>query len=186
MSENLADNNIWPQAPSYLESQEIEHDPDFLEGFIQIDVPSGPRESVLEAGPPAVALAEIEESVQQQQEREETTSSTAKTPTPRFSPSNDERIYISETDISDQDVFSGREFRGSDHPGNVEYLRIIREHRPIYVNFGRRHSEKTSLRNTLVDHDIRGRFIKVDDVGRFYLMTQDEARAKVSQSLREQ
>lgn len=175
MSEKLADDNTWPQAQLYLESQEFEHGPDFLLN----------DEPARTGRPPAAALADVEESVQQQQEQEESTSTTARTLTPRFSPSSEGRIYIDHSDISDQDVFSGREFRGSDHPGNVEYLRIIREHRPEYASFGRRHSDKTRLRNSLVDHDIRGRFIKVDDDGRYYLMTQEEARAKVSQSLRE-
>lgn len=104
---------------------------------------------------------------------------------PRFSPSNANLVFVAAEDIADQDIFCGREYRGSDHPGNVEYLRIIRNHKKEYSLFGSQHSEKTRLRNSLVDNEIQGRFIKRTQDGRFCLLTKEEARKKVGQALRE-
>jgi hypothetical protein len=50
---------------------------------------------------------------------------------------------------------------------------------------GAQHGKKTKLRNFIVDKDFKGRFIGMDDDGTHYLLTEEKARTKVSQALRE-
>lgn len=103
--------------------------------------------------------------------------------TPGFSPSKSERIFISKEGITDDDILCGRGFKGSTHPGNKKLMMSVTECAARYADLGSQHAEKTKLRNSIVD-DVRGRFIREED-GRYYLLTIDEARTKVSQSLRD-
>mmetsp|Transcript_2475 Transcript_2475/g.4535 ORF Transcript_2475/g.4535 Transcript_2475/m.4535 type:complete len:180 (-) Transcript_2475:198-737(-) len=105
--------------------------------------------------------------------------------TPRFSKDKDHLIEISQEDIADEDVLCGRVNKGSTHPGNVEFLRVIKFHRNAYQGMGAQHGKKTKLRNFIVDKDFKGRFIGMDDDGTHYLLTEEKARTKVSQALRE-
>ena len=105
--------------------------------------------------------------------------------TPRFSKDKDHLIEISPEDIADEDVLCGRVNKGSTHPGNVEFLRVIKFHRNAYQGMGAQHGKKTKLRNFIVDKDFKGRFIGMDDDGTHYLLTEEKARTKVSQALRE-
>lgn len=108
---------------------------------------------------------------------------------PRFSPSKSNRIYLSSKAITDEDVRCGRKERGTVHPGNIRYRRIIQSNRPLYDSFGSKHGKKTSLSTTIVESEIKGRFVKPAPgkkrKGQFYVLTREEARTKVSQSLRE-
>ena len=105
--------------------------------------------------------------------------------TPRFSKDKDHLIEIELDDIADEDVMCGRVNKGSTHPGNVEFLRVIKFHRNAYQGMGAQHGKKTKLRNFIVDKDFKGRFIGMDDDGTHYLLTEEKARTKVSQALRE-
>lgn len=108
--------------------------------------------------------------------------------TPRFSPSNStQRIYISQYSVTNADVLCGRELSGSDHPGNLAYLSLVAKHKQRHSSFGSQHSEKTKIRNYIVDQviDGGGRFVGRTFDGRHYLLTKEEARYKVSQCLRE-
>lgn len=107
----------------------------------------------------------------------------------RFSPSDcAERVYIDEREITDLDVLCGREFSASDHPGNLEYLRMIAKYKARYDSFGSKHGKKTQIRNLIVDTLVQkgGRFVaRAANERQFYLLAKDEARHKVSQCLRE-
>jgi hypothetical protein len=105
--------------------------------------------------------------------------------TPRFSKDKDHLIEINPEDIADEDVLCGRVNKGSTHPGNVEFLRVIKFHRNAYQGMGAQHGKKTKLRNFIVDKDFKGRFIGMEDNGTHYLLTEEKARTKVSQALHE-
>jgi hypothetical protein len=108
--------------------------------------------------------------------------------TPRFSKDKDHLIEIEPDDITNEDVLCGRVSTGSTHPGNVEFLRVIKFHRHAYQGMGAQHGKKTTLRNFVVDSDLyegRSRFIGIDAFGTHYLLTEEKARIKVSQALRE-
>jgi hypothetical protein len=105
--------------------------------------------------------------------------------TPRFSNDKHHLIEIDLEDIADEDVMCGRANKGSTHPGNLEFLRVIKFHRRAYQEMGAQHGKKTRLRNFIVDKDFKGRFIGMDDEGIHYLLTEEKARTKVSQALRE-
>lgn len=117
-------------------------------------------------------------------ERAEGAASIAR-PKIRFSPSKDQPIFIEAEAITEEDVYSGREYRGSHHPGNVRFRNIIRNNRELYRSYANRHGQKTSLSKDIMNEAIRGRFIGRTKDGRFYLLTASKAQAKVSQSLRE-
>jgi len=105
---------------------------------------------------------------------------------PRFSPSKDKRIYRAKKRILSRDIYCGREFRGSSHPGNVEFRRIIKMHKEMYQGLPSTPRKlKTDMSNAILK-EIEGRFFAVDEDGRHYLLTKGEAREKVRQSLSEQ
>lgn len=106
-------------------------------------------------------------------------------PLPSCSPSKTNRIPV-ET-ITELHVLGGQKAAGSLHPANGAYRRVVTRHKALYRSYGSQHREKTKLRNKIVDERLcRGiRFVKGDGTGPTYLMTLDEIRVKVSQSLRE-
>lgn len=111
-------------------------------------------------------------------------------PKPRFSPSKSNRIYLSSKAITDEDVRCGRKERGTVHPGNIRYRRIIQSNRTLYESFGSKHGKKTNLSSSIVESEIKGRFVKPAPGKKrkgfsHVLLTREEARTKVSQSLRE-
>ena len=125
--------------------------------------------------------------------QEETTCSdnshnnSAAIPMNRFSPSLKKLIYIQSIDITNDDVYCGREYRGSRHPGNITYRCITGNQRTKaeYKSFCNHHGRKTKMSNSLLENKFKGsRFIRMDN-GRYVLLTKKEARKKISQSLRE-
>ena len=84
----------------------------------------------------------------------------SKVPTPRFSPSKKERKLIDRKDITDDDVVCGRNQRGSKHPGNVVFRRIIEDHNKEYISHGKKHRLKTELSTRLLEEEIKGRFVE--------------------------
>lgn len=107
-------------------------------------------------------------------------------PTPRFSPSPNDRIYIHASDITQDDVYCGREERGTNHPANTRYRNLVIAKRSIYQAFrSKERQKKTALSTRILDEEVKGRFVVNHDEELYYLMTRKEARKKVSQSLRE-
>lgn len=105
-----------------------------------------------------------------------------------FSPSKEDRIYVSKDAITNDDILCGRELAGSNHPGNVAYLRMVADNKALHRSFGSQHGEKTKIRNMIVQElvDRGGRFVRImNDDGNHHLLTIKEAQAKMSQSLRE-
>lgn len=103
----------------------------------------------------------------------------------KFSPSEDERIYVEEGNISDKDIIGGSDSTGSAHPGNVSYRRMVQENKSLHNALGRRHKEKTKIRDMIFDTVVNhgGRFIKKEN-GQFYLLTEKEAQRKVTEALK--
>ncbi len=62
--------------------------------------------------------------------------------TPRFSKDKDHLIEIAPEEIADEDVLCGRVNKGSTHPGNVEFLRVIKFHRNAYQGMGAQHGNR--------------------------------------------
>ena len=106
-------------------------------------------------------------------------------PATRFSPSEMEHIHISQDAITDDDIFCGQEYRGSTHPGNVRFRDIVKAKQAEYRSYGSHHGKKTEMSTTILEEDIKGRFIRMYPDGEFYLLTKQEARKKVSQALRD-
>ena len=105
-------------------------------------------------------------------------------PSDRFSPSKKERTEIAPKAITDVDIYCGRKHRGSPHPGNVAYRRMIEENEAIYKEFARIHKMKTAKSTFLLEKVIKGRFVKMDPIKkRYVLLTKEEARDKIRQAL---
>jgi hypothetical protein len=87
-------------------------------------------------------------------------------------------------DILETDVFCGRQYRGSDHPGNVEYQETIRANKTHYQQLKGSHKKKTAMTRYLLEHVILGRFVGINN-GIYYLLTEGRARSKIRQALSE-
>jgi hypothetical protein len=102
-----------------------------------------------------------------------------------FSSSKTERIYVQESDITNDDVKCGTEFAHSDHPGNVAYLAFVDGHKERHGSL-ESSDKKTMIRNSIVD-ELAGRnvrFVRREKDSLFYLLTLQEAREKVAQRLK--
>lgn len=90
--------------------------------------------------------------------------------------------------VRDSDVLCGRGGKSIRHPGNLKYREIVNEMKASYRNKERR-VEKAGLSRIVVQRIscYGGRFIRKDDsTQNYYVLTQEEARRKTSQALREQ
>ena len=104
----------------------------------------------------------------------------------RFSTSENERTYVSPDDIVTEDIYCGQESRGSSNPGNIYYRDTIAMNKAKYKSYGNKHGPKTKLSTHLLEEVFSGRFVKMDPGnGQYYLMTETEARTKISQALRD-
>lgn len=104
------------------------------------------------------------------------------------SPSAQERIFLSTEWINDRDVLCGRSNSGTTHPGNASYLQMVASYKARYNSFGSTHKGKTAIRDLIIDELFSkgSRFVRKDDDGHaYYLLTLEEVRNKVSQSLRD-
>ena len=102
----------------------------------------------------------------------------------RFSPSKKKRIYIDHNDITGNDIYCGKKFRGSKDPGNVNFRDTISTNKADYEFFGNNHGKKTKLSTRLLEDVFTGAFIRWCDEGQhYYLLTKQEARTKISQAL---
>ena len=103
----------------------------------------------------------------------------------RFSPSKKKRIYIDRNDITKNDIYCGKKFRGSKHPGNVNFRDTISTNKAEYVSYSKNHGKKTKLSTRLLKDVFTGAFIGMGDKGQYYYLTKQEARTKISQALRD-
>ena len=105
--------------------------------------------------------------------------------TPMFSPSEEDRVFIS--DLRDQDILGGRGGEVNNRAANQLLRQWVEESKPFYQGIMNK-KDKTALSNGLVDRVIEnnGRFVKKADDGHHYsLLTRSQARLKVAQMLRE-
>jgi len=95
-------------------------------------------------------------------------------------------IYISEEKIQDFDVLCGRGGRSNHHVGNKRYRQVVSEMKAGYRNIDVK-SAKTDLSRLIVEyvHGYGGRFVRMEEDGKYRLLTVNEARKKTSQALRE-
>jgi hypothetical protein len=96
-----------------------------------------------------------------------------------------ERTYIDV--VQDFDVLCGRGGKTNHHSGNKRYRQVVSEMKMMYRRTEAK-TLKTDLSRAIVDHvcNYGGRFVKQEGKsGRFYLLTQSDARKKTSQALRE-
>jgi hypothetical protein len=95
--------------------------------------------------------------------------------------------YVDTDDINEMDVLAGRGGKVNNHPGNIRYRNVVSETKAQYKNASR--TDKTTLVKIVVKHvhNYGGRFLKKDkkDGGRYFVMTEAEARKKTSQALRQ-
>ena len=96
------------------------------------------------------------------------------------------RKYINADAVTEWDVLSERGGRGNHHPGNIRYREKVREMKPEYENACK--TRKTEIAEEIVEYvhsQHSGRFLKKDEDGHYYVMTDLESRRKASQALRE-
>mmetsp|Transcript_833 Transcript_833/g.1199 ORF Transcript_833/g.1199 Transcript_833/m.1199 type:complete len:233 (+) Transcript_833:63-761(+) len=89
--------------------------------------------------------------------------------------------------IRETDVLSGRGGKSNHHFGNKKYRQTILEMKTSYRNIQSK-TEKTRISRQIVADVLEygGRFLKLDNAtGRYYIMSDIEARKKTSQALRE-
>ena len=70
--------------------------------------------------------------------------------TVRFSRTPHDRTSIHMRDTTDDDVFLGQEYRGSTHPGNVRFRRLIQENKDEWKSFHNIHRRKTKLSGSIL------------------------------------
>lgn len=106
----------------------------------------------------------------------------------RFSKDEYHLVDIDQDEITNEDIYCGKENKNSTHPGNIEFRRLIQVYKAMYQGFGSQHGMKTKLRNYIVDRKLfggRSRFIVKRGNDTFYLQTETKVRNKVNQALRE-
>ena len=86
--------------------------------------------------------------------------------------------------VQPNDVICDRDVAAQQHPGNVEYRKIIRRHRAAYQNADKR-INKQMVRDEVIDliYKTNGRFL-VKDCGIWVEQDMDKVRDKVSHGLR--
>lgn len=103
----------------------------------------------------------------------------------RFSASEENPTIVAPKDILDIDIYSGREYRGSKHYGNLEYQAVIRANKRRYQGLKNSHKKKTEMTRNLLENVILGRFVGRRENGVFFLLSGEEARKKIRQALSE-
>lgn len=95
--------------------------------------------------------------------------------------------WISESDITDNDVICERGGKSNRHAGTKRYRGIVEKFKPMYQSLTAK-IEKTNLSRRIIAQiqENHGRFLKRDDqTGQFYVLCKVETTKKVSQALRE-
>lgn len=109
----------------------------------------------------------------------------------RYSP-EDKRLYIHQGQVSPSDIYLGQASRGSNHPGNEHFRRVVNAYFEDYQGYGGEHGKKTTLRNYIVDTLLQdSRFLvpcdappdEQQDVQWYYLQTESKAKEKVRAAL---
>ena len=89
-------------------------------------------------------------------------------------------------DISDMDVYCGRDKRNHSHPGNIRFRDLIKAHRERYQNASLR-EYKTRITSEIIGivHSYGGRFLKLnEETGHWYEVDGAYIHDKVSHALR--
>jgi hypothetical protein len=89
--------------------------------------------------------------------------------------------------VEDLDILCGRGGKSNHHVGNKKYRHVVGYMKMRYQHC-RGKTQKTDLARLIVDHCAAygARFLKHDaESGRYYILSNDEARRKTSQALRE-
>jgi hypothetical protein len=94
--------------------------------------------------------------------------------------------YVDENDVHQWDILSERGGKANHHEGNKRYRKVVSEMKKQYRGIEAK-TEKTDLSRKIVAHvrNYGGRFLKKGKDGRYFVMTDAEARKKTSQALRE-
>jgi hypothetical protein len=99
------------------------------------------------------------------------------------------QTFVSDDEIKDVDILSGRGGKSNHHAGNKRFRQVVSEMKMMYRSTGQK-TDKTALSKGIVEyvHNYGGRFLVQDGEGndrRWREMTKAEARRKTSQALRE-
>lgn len=95
--------------------------------------------------------------------------------------------WISESQITDNDVICERGGKSNRHAGTKRYRGMVEKFKPIYQSLTAK-IEKTNLSRKIIAQiqDNHGRFLKRDEkTGQFFVLCKVETTKKVSQALRE-
>jgi hypothetical protein len=94
------------------------------------------------------------------------------------------RVYVDT--VGEWDVLSERGGKANHHSGNKRYRKVVSEMRAMYRDIADKRA-KTDLSKSIMEYvgNYGGRYLKKDKEGRYYLMSNAEARRKTSQTLRE-
>lgn len=117
----------------------------------------------------------------------------------RFSPSNRNRSYIPKCQVEEEDVYCSRQNKGLQHPGNMNFLRVVEDYAAMFHSFVEQKDEKKrkrALKNYVLLQVLKGRFLvpcighnmpvesnKGAEAEWYYLMTEEEALEKVRNAL---
>lgn len=89
----------------------------------------------------------------------------------------------------ENDIIFGRGKSANTHPGNIRYRELVEKNKPLYHALGRSNTKKKAFTLKLLQtiKDYGGRFLELDDVktGEYCEVSDDKAREKISQRLRE-
>lgn len=100
---------------------------------------------------------------------------------------NKPRKYVPVNKINDKDILSERGGKSNHHPGNKHWRQIVLDAKSDYRLLNAK-TEKTQVSRNIVARVLAsgGRFLKKDPrTGKYFVMTENEARRRTSQALRE-
>ena len=105
---------------------------------------------------------------------------------PPAKPEVTELEIVMEEDILETDILCGRGGKSNNHDGNKRYRRIIGDFRQQYRGTSTK-NDKTALSRRIVENVNRDgvRFLKMNNMDQWVVLTMGEARGKIAQALRE-
>ena len=105
---------------------------------------------------------------------------------PPAKPEVTELEIVMEVEILETDILCGRGGKSNNHDGNKRYRRIIGDFRQQYRGTSTK-NDKTALSRRIVENVNRDgvRFLKMNNMDQWVVLTMGEARGKIAQALRE-
>ena len=105
---------------------------------------------------------------------------------PPANPNVNKPSIVMEKDILETDVLCGRGGKSNNHDGNKRYRHVIGDFRRQYRGTPTK-NDKTALSRSIVEYVNRygGRFLKMNKLDQWVILTTGEARRKTAQALRE-